>query len=596
MRSPDSPPKGDLAVSYPLFRFAYAILVVPFVLCHAPETRGQWSVTPNDNLTLADGGKGQAGALLSPTADGGCWISWLEEIAGTYEVRVQRLDVGGVEQLPHGGVLVAGDSYNFQMDAGASGAALIVHRDQGGAVPQITAVKIAADGTLPWGAAGVKVSEPSELVFVPRVAVTSDGGAVVAWWQDGRVMLRRLSAEGGLVGERIELTPSTGSYGISDLHAAGDDVIVSLIHVTDGYGSPSYLLAQKYDAAGSALWGTDPVAVFDGGSLQFNVFPRFAPDGSGGAVFAWHELSSSLQCSVQRLSSDGCEVFAHDGVPVSDDLTRMRANPTASYDVATGETVAFWVELTFDQEQFGVYGQKFDAAGERLWGDNGAVVRPVGPQLVNSALHVRLGEQVLVVWDEGPAFDDARLKAALVDASGAVTKGPFDVSSAPSAKSRLALVRTTAGFGAVAWDDDNGGAGDVQAQNINADGSLGPRWTELLGGTPGVAGVPVLSGNGPLTAGSTLGVSLSSAPPDSLALLWMSLASMPAPTLGGTLHAHPAVLELPLVTTERGGFTLSATMPAGVPSGTELTVQFICQDPSSPYGKTLSNSQRGTTP
>jgi hypothetical protein len=202
----------------------------------------------------------------------------------------------------------------------------------------------------------------------------------------------------------------------------------------------------------------------------------------------------------------------------------------------------------------------------------------------------------MVVWDAAASFGNCRIFGRLVDGNGAMASAAFDVSLTPASKSRLALTRTSAGFGALAWADDRNDGGDIYAQNINTDATLGPRWTELLGGTVGIAGVPVVSGSGPLTAGSELGVSLSSAPPGAFALLWLSLASTPLPFFGGTIHALPIALELLIVTDGSGGFAISTAFPAGIPPGTELVFQYLCQDFSNPYGKTIANAQKGTTP
>jgi hypothetical protein len=299
---------------------------------------------------------------------------------------------------------------------------------------------------------------------------------------------------------------------------------------------------------------------------------------------------------VQRVLSGGAEAFPHNGVAVSTNTSRVRTTPTASHDPVTGETFAYWIEHNSGQSQDGVYGQKFNAAGVRQWTDQGTVVVPVGTDDITAAPHVISGDQTMVVWDAAASFGNCRIFGRLVDGNGAMASAAFDVSLTPASKSRLALTRTSAGFGALAWADDRNDGGDIYAQNINTDATLGPRWTELLGGTVGIAGVPVVSGSGPLTAGSELGVSLSSAPPGAFALLWLSLASTPLPFFGGTIHALPIALELLIVTDGSGGFAISTAFPAGIPPGTELVFQYLCQDFSNPYGKTIANAQKGTTP
>ena len=45
---------------------------------------------------------------------------------------------------------------------------------------------------------------------------------------------------------------------------------------------------------------------------------------------------------------------------------------------ATGETVAFWYESNSNQNQYGVYGQKFSSGGAALWGSDGIAFSPMG--------------------------------------------------------------------------------------------------------------------------------------------------------------------------------------------------------------------------
>jgi hypothetical protein len=567
----------------------------------SPVALAQWSDNPALNLAVGDAASDQSQPKVVPTADGGCWISWFDGIGTGWDVRIQRLDVGGEEPLGHAGVLVADRGFSstqdYDLDIDADGNALLTYRDDGGVGVQISASKVAPDGTLLWGATGVQLTSTNAFVAAPVIAATSDGGAVVGWTQNSNMLLRRLDASGAYLGPPVEFIPGVGSYSASDMHGAGNDVIVSFVHQLGGFGSPRHLLAQKVDSSGTKLWGAGNVSVFDGGSLQFGNFPDFEPDGAGGAVFSWYNAASlQLQCSVQHILSGGGEAFGHNGTVVSTNATRVRVNPSVSHDPVSGETFAYWIELNSSQSQHGVYGQKFDAAGVRQWTDDGTVVVPLGTDDITGAPHMISGDQTLVVWDAAPGFGACRIFGRLVDTNGAMVTTVFGISTTPASKSRLDLTRTAAGYGALAWKDDRNDGGDIYAQNINADATLGPRWTELLGGTPGISGVPVLAGSGPLTAGSELGVTLSSAAPGAFALLWVSLASTPLPFFGGTIHALPIDLELLFVTDGSGGFALTTAFPAGIPPGVELVFQFLCQDFANPYGKTISNAQKGTTP
>lgn len=121
-------------------------------------------------------------------------------------------------------------------------------------------------------------------------------------------------------------------------------------------------------------------------------------------------------------------------------------------------------------------------------------------------------------------------------------------------------------------------------------------WTNLGSGLAGVNGIPLLVGAGPLAAGSSCSLSLTSARPSSPALLFVSFASVPTPFKGGVLLATPATLTLPLATNGAGAIVLPFTWPSGVPAHFPIWFQYAVQDAAAIHGAALSNALRGLTP
>jgi hypothetical protein len=474
-----------------------ALLALPAVLAlSVAPSLAAWSSDPSANLAVADASGDQVQPKIAPTADGGAWIGWFDAIANGFDVRVQKLDSAGDEVFAHAGILVADRGFSstqdYGMDADSAGDALLAFRDDRGTGVQITAAKVTAAGVQPWGAGGVQLTSTTAFVAAPKIAGTSDGGAVVAWTEDASVKLRKLDGAGSLQwAADVVLTPAAGSYAVSDLHDAGTDVILAFVHQTGSFGSPRHLYAQKFDATGAALWGAGAVAVFDGGSLQFGNFPTFVPDGSGGGVFSWYDAASlALQCSAQRILSGGGEAFPHNGTVVSTNAARVRVAPAACFDAATSETYVFWEEKTSDQSQTGIYGQKLDASGVRQWTDDGKVLVPVGtedPGMVRTLAGGPGDAGAFAFWRTTPGLGEDLLVGAHLDPTGAFDLSPFFLATSNSSKSRLAAAASTAGFSILAWTDDRADAGDVYAQNVNADGSLGG------GGTPAPIAGPAAS-------------------------------------------------------------------------------------------------------
>lgn len=121
-------------------------------------------------------------------------------------------------------------------------------------------------------------------------------------------------------------------------------------------------------------------------------------------------------------------------------------------------------------------------------------------------------------------------------------------------------------------------------------------WTEVAGGLAGVNGEPLLVGSGYLTAGSPNLVVLSNAAANAPAGVFVATSSTPVPFKGGMLLPFPfAIPPIFLTTDNDGGFSLPFTMPAGVPPGTELWVQWAVQDAAAVVGVALSNATLGIT-
>ncbi|MCK4340901.1 MAG: hypothetical protein KAY37_04170 [Phycisphaerae bacterium] len=442
----------------------------------------QWSSDPLVNLPVADRTGEQAQPKIASTSDGGCYLSWFDNSAGGYDVYLQRLDALGYEQWPHNGVLLADRSFSstedYGLDVDTAGNAVLAFRDDRSGSTLITAVMVAPDGTLLWGANGVQLSSGEE-VYSPRIAGTSDGNVVVGWTQEHSVKLQKLDTLGmPLWGAGVVFTDTGGAYfSLSDLHGSdAGGVIASWVRWGPNFCDPKHVWAQKLSSTGHALWNSpgSHVIVFDGGSLQFGNYPPFITDGSGGAVFAWYGVSP-LQCYAQRVLADGSEAFAHNGVPVSTDATRVRVSPSVSFNPATEETFLFWVEENAAQSQDGVYGQKLAIDGTRQWTDMGKVLVPVGLDQRYFVRNLQYGDGALVFFLESPSFGNDVVYGTRVDGNGDFP-WPGDLilaCSLPSEKGRLDAALSTAGYAILAWHDGRSDDGDVYAQNVNPDGTLG---------------------------------------------------------------------------------------------------------------------------
>jgi hypothetical protein len=147
-----------------------------------------------------------------------------------------------------------------------------------------------------------------------------------------------------------------------------------------------------------------------------------------------------------------------------------------------------------------------------------------------------------------------------------------------------------------AWISQRVASVSAQIEGFVPCGSPSDPWVDLGGGTSGAGGSPALTMSGPLTPLSLLGLDLAQGAPLALALLSVSFGSTPVPFLGGTLHAFPFDILIPLGTDGAGEIHQAWVFPA-VTSGTELWFQMGLVDASVPlYGVSMSNGVKGTVP
>jgi len=469
-----------------------AFFVVALVVLGVVDlARADWPGDPGLNLGVAVRSGGQVVPKIVATPDGGAYVGWFDNATGNFDVRLQRLDPAGNPVWGPDGLLVSNHpSMSFIVDwdmiADSGGNAVLVFSDiRAGGDLDVYAYRIAPDGTFVWGPDGVTISANADFEPDPRVAQASDGDFVVVWptlpdATDGHLMMQRLAPDGSLrlapggiaVAGEVGESPGFNRVVASD---AGS-VIVSWVRDISTFFSPRHVRAQKFAPDGSPMWGAGPVIVFDAVSVPIAHRPQLLADAGGGAVLAWHRsVGSRFDCLVQRITAAGTELFAHNGLLVSTDTTRQRFDPSIVLDGASDDVLVFWDERNLAQSAWGVYGQRISTEGARLWSETGRELIPVSAQPRSFVRSGGFGGGAMVFWFEPPTLGsiNSRVRGLRVDAGGLFVWGPIDVSSVPSPKDDLGLAQTPTGMAMLAWEDERSDSGDIYAQNVNPDGTLG---------------------------------------------------------------------------------------------------------------------------
>ena len=596
----------------PLPRLAPLVALVVL----AGAAHAQWPSDPAVNLAIVAKPGEQVTPKVAATSDGGCWVGWFDNATGNYGMFVQRLDAAGVQQFAPGGLVVSTHAQSsslvdWDLIADSSDNCVLVFTDtRAGADLDVYAYKISPAGVELWGPDGVTLSANNDFEPAPRVCEATDGDLVFAWARiptavDGGIMLQRLSpagvprfVAGGLtVVSEVGKDPAFCAIAPSD---AGSVVMCWVRDITS-FASLRHVRATKFSSTGAALW---PVkAVYDAGSVPIAHQPGIADDGAGGALVWWHrsDLSGLFNSFVQHLAATGAELFAHNGVAVASTPNRNHLNPTLSYPAPGGDILVFWNEENSLQSQWGLYGQRFSAAGVPQWGAGGLPLLPLDTDFKAPPRSVPWKDGALVFTYDEPTgqFGKDRALALRVDAAGSQPWGaPLVVSAVASTKSRLPVAIDCAGVAKVIWEDDRNGTPDVYGQSVRPDGTLGAglTWTDLGSALAGTHGAPQLAGSGLLCADLTVTLALSGALENSAAALVVGFSVLDLPFKGGTLVPAVDLLIPGLPTSPAGELTLSAAWPSGVPPGLTLWFQEWIADGAGPKGFAASNGLAGITP
>jgi hypothetical protein len=190
------------------------------------------------------------------------------------------------------------------------------------------------------------------------------GGFVASWISydrefDPHVYARRFDPAGAPLGDPFEVTvedpPITSSTAVA---ANGEGFVVAYDSYRAYTGSPGGLLSRSFTASGDPAGAAMPLDVPERGRPSD---PSAASRPDGGYLVAWEEYSVGIRG--RFLDPSG----APQGLafPISPPPPANEAeNARIAVDAAGGFLVA-WTQLDEFANDFGVYGQRFDASGAR---------------------------------------------------------------------------------------------------------------------------------------------------------------------------------------------------------------------------------------
>ncbi len=465
-------------------------LVLPVL---AATASAQWPSDPAANLAVCDATGDQAVPKIAACGDGSTWTAWFDNRGGTYAVYAQRLTAQGVEVFANNGLLVSANPQNTSLvdwgieSDGAGGCVLAFTDIRAGGDLDVYAYRIDVAGNFLWGANGIALSNNADFESNPKVARLSDGSFAVTWGRQpspgpGAIHVQKISAAGvtQFAGEGVQIVgPGTEKPGFSTIAASeSGGCIVGYVRDIATFASSRHFRAQKFDAAGNALWNAGaPLAIYDASVLPIAYQPIVQSDGAGGAVFAWHSSLALYDCWIQRVTAAGAEVHPHNGVQVSTEANRHKLDPQIAI-VTGGDVVVAFNKRNSAQSQWATCVQQIDAAGTRLLGNDGLELMPLNGIPKQFERCVEAGPGVVILTCEQTNYPAQGLRLLGFNVTGGFSQwfgSPRVLSSVLSPKDKLAVVTDATRIVRAVWDDARNDSGDIYAQNVDSDfGELGP--------------------------------------------------------------------------------------------------------------------------
>ncbi|REK09040.1 MAG: hypothetical protein DWQ37_19470 [Planctomycetota bacterium] len=318
----------------------------------------------------------------------------------------------------------------------------------------------------------------------PAIAMDDSGDFVVAWWsygQDGDgygIYAQRYDAAGAAQGPEFRVNSTTvGDQTLPAVAMDADGDFVVTWTSTGQYGDGDGVFAQRYNAAGAPQGAEFQVNTTTAG----NQFGRtVAMDDDGDFVVAWTsdgQDGDDYGVYAQRFNAAGVPQGGE--ILVNSYTTGRQMAPDVAID-ADGDFVVAWMSEFQDGSEYGVYAQRFNAAGAPQGGET-LVNTYTGSTQQFPAVAIDADGDYVVAWESyGQDGNDYGTYAQRFNAAGTPQGGEFRVNSYTSSVQWYAdVAMDDDGNFAIVWEStgQDGDSEGVYLQAYNASGS--PQSVEL---------------------------------------------------------------------------------------------------------------------
>jgi len=310
----------------------------------------------------------------------------------------------------------------------------------------------------------------------PTIAMDADGDYVITWQsfdQDGDnygVYAQRYSAAGIPLGTEFRVNSYTTNFQGDPAIAmdANGDFVISWERGQDleSYG----IYAQRFNSLGMPQGGEFQVNSYNTGKRRD---PAVAMDSSGNFVITWHgfgEDASGTGVYAQRYDAQGVPQGTE--FQVNSFTTDLQVNASIAMD-ADGDFVISWMSFIQDGSHYGIYAQRYNASGVPQGVEFRVNTYTTGYQNIPEVGMDADGDFVITWMSSDQDGDNYGIYAQRYNAAGIPQGGEFRVNTYTTSKQRHAAVAMDSdGDFVVSWWSlgQDGSDYGIYAQQFKASG------------------------------------------------------------------------------------------------------------------------------
>ena len=439
--------------------------------------KAQWVDDPATNTRIANCADGAAEVYVSTdVSTGDSYVQWHYQGENGWSPWLQRLDADGVPQWPASGIHVTTPDFatwspGYSMTA-VNGGVVTVFRTLG---PHHWAVKINADGSLPWGEHGLMLFDGEgggRSEVLSTYYYDHDDGVWALGTDMDSTFLQYINADGTLCPKTTIKDPAKKCTNGLLIPAEDGVFVVYAKQTLQGYTNYNKEIhVAGYNKNGEQIF---PETLLFGQQTVGASYVHYAiPDNQGGGyVYQFHNaIGGVYNTYVTHFDKNGTATITDpNGIAVhSPDYSHFYTNAYATVDPESNDLIIAYLQKDAEsQSEHRVYVNRITESGEKPWGDGILVADYTNRSY--SDIHV---DAIDAVYGFVVTYGTSQ---GTIEAVGYDNEGNQQWSTIMSStRYNKTISENTTGFydgqNIVAWvNSDDGG---VYGQNIGWDGALG---------------------------------------------------------------------------------------------------------------------------